>query len=145
MCGCKTVDMGVQSCKMLLEHINCINDFLIVMRKRYEDSIRISKEVLEDGFVRGKFIESYPGSDEISFAFDVERIKPRDDEDEELEMIRTFFSLQLGDIRTISMATDKVNWILDLEPLFDRRFSIERHRVILIKYIFNLGDRKSVM
>lgn len=134
--GAGNIEMGIDGSKAIAKHINKINDSLVLMNKRIQDSYRIASEILEDGLIP-KLITGDDGV--MGMAFNPDIVNKRPDDDQETEHIRTFLSLCLSDIRRFDMAKSKLIWVLSQPPLLDREVEIVGHTVSLVKFKINLG------
>lgn len=137
MCGCKSIEMGKIASRGLLNYVNYINNSLILIDNNREDANRIAAEIIYDCTVPGKF-EQDESDDYLYAVFDPGLVKNRND-NEIQERIRTFLSMEIGDLIRVDYAQTKLEWVLSLKPLFDREFDIESWYVCLTKYRFKLG------
>jgi hypothetical protein len=138
MCGCKSVEMGVEASKMMVDHINDAQAGISLVQSNKEIADEIMREYTKEC--------SYV-SDGI-MCFDISKFTFVEEEDEIRNGVKKAIGNLLSDLSPdlskgfhskLSDAISKYKWALSVEPFIEEPLVYDHFVVGMVKYRFNLG------
>jgi len=135
MCGCKSIEMGVETTHILIDHINLIQEGLDSIDKYPQIFAEVCSDILKEGQTGLIQIEK----DQFTVGFNVLKISSHDDDDENRARIRKFLFMELTDVFTLNDARLKLDWISQQKNIIDQPLEYSDSRVGMFKYRFKIG------
>jgi len=132
MCGCKSIVMGVNASKIMIDHINQSQLGTDLLQTNLKISEKIVKEILDEC--------SYL-DETFNWMFDLDKIKIHVNDNEIESIIRGFLCSLFSDVQTRIQAVSKFNWIKQLKPFISQQLVYTHYKMGMLKHRFNLNFR----
>lgn len=128
MCGCKSIEMGIQASKIMIDTINTTQNNIALLQQNKDLSQKVFREVLSECII-------YDGKNTI-FVCDA-MILPTDDS--EYAQIKRAFHFFMGDILYREQAILKYRWLMEVSSFLSGPLSYSHFKMGMMKYRFNLN------
>jgi hypothetical protein len=130
MCGCKSIDMGINASKTMIDHINQAQ----MGTNLLQDHAEISDKIIEEILGECSYVD-----DKLDWAFDLDKIQIHENDNEIEGGIRGFLATIFSDTQTRSQAVTKYRWIKNIKPFISQKLEYTHFKMGMLKYRFNLN------